>query len=348
MIERTMDLWQPVPLEATVGSLVGDNLAVSGIGPDGKPSLVLAKVTAHKPDTVWVWVSDTATRTPMPIPTRAPTGKAVPLRTALLAHADLDARAAARVPYKTRWPGDVTPPGGNPWMLLGGLALLLTAVVFFVLGMSSLGMAFLTPAILAGVASRARNSSTANGPATVLLPADGRRGSLFASSMMPSRVLAQIPPPDTAVGASPAERVGIVKASYGRQLGDIVYRIENSALFDAAVPETQRFQVALVAWDQSSADADRLASELEQAYAAAVRTAEHLGLDHLPETARDPARRAAKAVGVALGTGPEAERRAAGTRVAEILNSLALYYLPTVDPEAPALIGQRRAIEPGR
>jgi hypothetical protein len=32
--------------------------------------------------------------------------------------------------------------------------------------------------------------------------------------------------------------------------------------------------------------------------------------------------------------------------VAEILGSLALYYLPPIDPAAPALIGARRQIEP--
>ena len=238
--------------------------------------------------------------------------------------------------------------GGNPWLFLATAALFVAMVVFFVLGLPSVGMALLVPAMMTAIIARPRNSSTINGTASVIPPGTGPGGSLFASSMMPSAVLAQIPPPEAAVGVSPAERVGVVKASYGEKLGDIVYRIENSALFDAAVPETQRFQVALVAWDESSPDAERLATELEGAYDEALRNAERLGVSHLPETARDPARRAAKAATIALGDGPEPEREAARARVAEILGSLALYYLPTVDPTAPALIGQRRAIEPGR
>ncbi|MDF1488469.1 hypothetical protein [Tessaracoccus caeni] len=343
-----MDHWQPVPLEATVGSLVGENLAVSGTGPDGKRTLVLVKVTARKDGAVWVWVSDTATRTPMPVATRASTGATVTLRAAILAHADVEAHSAARVPYETRWPSDITRPGGNPWLFLATAALIVTMVVFFAVGLPSVGMAFFVPAVLTAIAARPRGNSTVNGVASVFSPTDGGGGSLFAASMMSSAVLAQIPPPEAAVGVSPVERVGVVKASYGEKLADIVYRIENSALFDAAVPETQRFQVALVGWEESSPDAERLATELERAYDEAMRNAERLGVSHLPETARDPARRAAKAATIALGDGPEAERDAARARVAEILNSLALYYLPSVDPTAPALIGQRRAIEPGR
>ena len=93
-----MDHWQPVPLDATVGSLVGENLAVSGNGPDGKRTLVLVKVTEHKPGAVWVWVSDTATRDPMPIATRASTGATVTLRTAVLAHADVEATRGCSSP----------------------------------------------------------------------------------------------------------------------------------------------------------------------------------------------------------------------------------------------------------
>ena len=40
------------------------------------------------------------------------------------------------------------------------------------------------------------------------------------------------------------------------------------------------------------------------------------------------------------------DRERARRRVAEILGSLALYYLPPIDPAAPALIGARRQIEP--
>lgn len=145
---------------------------------------------------------------------------------------------------------------------------------------------------------------------------------------------------------SPGSRVDLVTERYGALRDDIVYRIENSALFDTAVAETQRFKLALLAWDAASPDAASLATEVEAAFDEARRHAEELGLDHLPETARDSGRRAARAAHSALNAGTEGEREAARLRVADILRSLALYYLPTVDPAAPGLIGRRKEIEP--
>ncbi len=124
------------------------------------------------------------------------------------------------------------------------------------------------------------------------------------------------------------------------------WRIEFSALFDSAVLQTARFQIALLSWDSGAPRADRLATEVEASFAAARSHAESLGWAHLPTTAREPARRARLAALTALGDGPEGERAAARQRVAGILGSLALYYLPPVDPDTPQLIGERRAIEP--
>ena len=64
---------------------------------------------------------------------------------------------------------------------------------------------------------------------------------------------------------------------------------------------------------------------------AARANADTLGLDHLPVTARDDARRAAGAARLAAGAATEAERAAANAQVVRILGSLALYYLPDVD-----------------
>ncbi len=88
---------------------------------------------------------------------------------------------------------------------------------------------------------------------------------------------------DAAVsGPTPSERVQVVQERYGALLTDAVYRIENSALFDAAVPSTQRFQVALATWDPDAPDAVGLASQIETTFQNAREDAERLGFDHLP------------------------------------------------------------------
>lgn len=164
-----------------------------------------------------------------------------------------------------------------------------------------------------------------------------------------SHVYAQLTVDDTTADPallSPRSRVDLVKERFGALQGDIVYRIENSALFDAAVPQTQRFELALMAWDELSPQATELATEVEAAFDEARRHAEAVGLDHLPETARNSGRRAARAAHAALHGGTVGERETARRRVADILSSLALYYLPPVDPSTPSLIGERKQIEP--
>ncbi|HMR50231.1 MAG TPA: hypothetical protein PKE40_13395 [Arachnia sp.] len=128
-------------------------------------------------------------------------------------------------------------------------------------------------------------------------------------------------------------QVAEVRESYGRMLGDIAYRIENSALFDPAVPLTRQFDTALALWGDVNAatpetEVVRRASLVKVAFDAARANAETLGLAHLPDTARDAARRAAAAARLAAGTSVDAERDAALAQVIQILNSLALYYLP--------------------
>lgn len=158
-----------------------------------------------------------------------------------------------------------------------------------------------------------------------------------------------LPPPEAPAGPTPAERVDRIKSDYGALLTDIAYRIENSALFDASVPHTQRFQVALLMWQDattSGADLATAASEVEESFALARAEAERQGLDHLPDRARDRARTAAHAARLALTTSESGEREAAARRAADILDGLALYYLPMIDPRVPSLVGERKAIEP--
>ncbi|MDO5677693.1 MAG: hypothetical protein Q4G35_09345 [Propionibacteriaceae bacterium] len=125
---------------------------------------------------------------------------------------------------------------------------------------------------------------------------------------------------------------------------DVAYRIENSALFDPAVPTTQALEVALVRW-QNEADLlamkelDALASEVEIAYAVARDHAETVGFSHLPGAKEADARRAAKAARLAERASSEGERIAAQEQVVRILESLALHYLP-------AALAGRKEISP--
>lgn len=143
-----------------------------------------------------------------------------------------------------------------------------------------------------------------------------------------------------ALGAERAEaatdRVDAVKETYGALREDVVYRIENSALFDTTVPQTREFHVALMGWDDSAAtlspgEQARLAAEIQVRFDTARAHAETLGLHHLPATARAVAQRAAGSLRLAQRSQSDGERAAALESAARLLSSLALYYLP--DPQ---------------
>ena len=134
--------------------------------------------------------------------------------------------------------------------------------------------------------------------------------------------------------AAGKRRVGDVKAAYGGLLSDLVYRIENPALFDSKVPATKEFELLLMRWDDeekglSPETAARLAGELELAFAAARKNAETLGIRHLPRTARKNGQKAAHAARLAQQATTTGEREAAMATVIRLLDALALYYMPT-------------------
>lgn len=252
-------------------------------------------------------ICHTATRVPMPVLQRVVCPGSATLRAVVQAHTPVRGVSAAQPP-QIRWPVSkfrMTVPVTAVLVVL----LLLAAIVFS------------QPWFLLGVFPLAGNAWwQRDGASLFVQPAVIDRGAL-----LPSEVFTRIPAEGAAAGPSPSDRVNVVKAAYGQLLGDVVYRIENSALFDAAQSPTNRFQVALASWDPGSVNADRLAEEVEVSFAAARSDAERLGLAHLPLTARDPARRAIKSVRLALSDAPEAERAVAVDRADEILRSLALY-----------------------
>lgn len=147
---------------------------------------------------------------------------------------------------------------------------------------------------------------------------------------------------------SPAQRLAAarttvdeIREEFGQLTTDIVYRIDYPALFDPAVPATGQFHTALMRFDDagglSVAEVEDLAAEVEVAYSLARDHAETVGHRHLPEAARDGARRAGNAARLARGAATEGERTAALTQVQRILESLALYYLPTIDDQTLAI-----------
>ena len=145
-----------------------------------------------------------------------------------------------------------------------------------------------------------------------------------------------------------------VKVEYGRLLSDIVYRIECPALFDPHEPTSKEFTLALLQWDNNDGVAGQderreLARRVRATFAAARANAERIGMDHLPAEARDRAGTALKAARLATDeAAPEPERQAALGRAVEILDQLALYYLPTGAQARRAITGSAPPQLPGR
>lgn len=168
-------------------------------------------------------------------------------------------------------------------------------------------------------------SGTGRGEPTILIHGHGLRA---------RDVIDLLPSADGDRDAAVA-RVADVRAMYGRMLSDVAYRIENSAMFDSAVPTTDQFERALALWASVTeaspvADVLRLAGAVKVTFDTARAHAETIGLAHLPEEARADGRRAASAARLAANAGTPGERAAAWEQVNRILGSLALYYLPDV------------------
>lgn len=145
-----------------------------------------------------------------------------------------------------------------------------------------------------------------------------------------------------------------VKEEYGRLLSDIVYRIENPALFDPHEPTSKEFTLALLQWDNNDGvvgDDERrdLARRVRATFTAARANAERIGMRHLPEQYRDRAGTALKAARLATDKGAtESERETALRRAVEILDELALYFLPTGADARKAITGGVPLALPGR
>ncbi len=330
------------PLDTPLRQLLGVSLLVDGVDLDGEPRLLAVRAHRARGTDVTFQVAPAqplprpvTKRGEMPEPTENPHKRGqlpgdTPLRVAVMAVAEVDAHRAA--PAAVSWPVLTS----VRLMLLGGLAMVLYVVMgtLYADAFAAVGSG-LVPAATMFLVLLGLRSGWTNRPVPV------RHGGRRLEPAELRRLLADIPE-----GPTPAERVDVVTGEYGRLLADIVYRIENSALFDAAVPASQRFQLALVSWDADAPDAAALAAEVEESFAAARAHAERVGLDHLPQTARESARRAAKAATLALSSADPPERAAAARRAADLLAGVRLYYLPVVDPATPTLIATRAELLP--
>lgn len=152
------------------------------------------------------------------------------------------------------------------------------------------------------------------------------------------------PPPKSRLDRA-LDRIDDVREEYGQLKLDIVYHIDNPALFDGDCPTTAQFLAALWEADHlregaATSTVEALASKIEVAYAVAREHAERVGLQHLPKDKRAEGRRASKAARLVTAGATEGERAAARTQLRSILESLALYYLPSVEEvralEAPS------------
>ena len=151
------------------------------------------------------------------------------------------------------------------------------------------------------------------------------------------------------------ERVNAVKEEYGRLLSDIAYRVEFPALFDAGDPCGEKLALVLFEWDSTSArlEADEkieMAAAIETAFRIAREHAERVGMRHFPPEARGRAEKVLHCIRVARDTAAtSAERRAAMKAAIDILEDLALYYLPGPEEARLSLEGRRvRQLLPGR
>lgn len=328
--------WPAVPLRSDLGRWAGKTIAIGGQGDLNRPTTAVMRISRLRRDgQVKVTYADLAhQKLDAPAAILLPAHLTVSEAVLALAHVRPD---RAGVPPKVRGLKAEASHLAMPATLAIFVVLFILAVWLEIYGLIfGLLPTFLTVMLIQMGSNRAGN--------TIRPRITDGGAEILASSVY------QLLPRDTAAvdtaALSPASRVDLVKERFGALRDDIIYRIENSALFDGAVPQTNRYQLALLAWDPSSPSVEELATEVEAAFDEARRHAEEIGLDHLPLTARDSGRRAARAAHTALNGTTDGEREAARRRVADILGSLALYYLPAVDPRAPQLIGRRREIEP--
>jgi len=145
-----------------------------------------------------------------------------------------------------------------------------------------------------------------------------------------------------------------VKEEYGALLSDLCHRIEFPALFDPSAPQTRALTTALIRWDTrqqrqlDSSELSALAADVRIAFDTARAHGEAVGMGHFPTDLRPRAERALKSARLVADGATAGERTTALRQVASILESLALYYLPSPGEAVRMVEGRRVLALPGR
>ncbi|MDO5083644.1 MAG: hypothetical protein Q4D89_09595 [Arachnia propionica] len=125
----------------------------------------------------------------------------------------------------------------------------------------------------------------------------------------------------------PGTQVERIRQEYAELRSDLLYRLENPALFDPAVPTTAAFETALVEFADSPTS--QAADVVEIRFQVARQHAERTGLRHVVPAQRGEVARAVKIARLAQDASSPGERAAALAQLQRVLESLALYYLPS-------------------
>ena len=133
----------------------------------------------------------------------------VSLRAAVVAHTAVRGTSAAEPP-RIRWP-------------ISGFRMTVPVTAVLLVLVLGAAVSLSQPLVLLGAIPLIGNAWwQREGALLMLQPAVIEEGQL-----LPSQVMARIRAEAELAGPSPLDRVDVVKAAYGRLLGDIVYRIEN-------------------------------------------------------------------------------------------------------------------------
>lgn len=125
---------------------------------------------------------------------------------------------------------------------------------------------------------------------------------------------------------TPRQQVQRIRQEHRRLRTDLVYRLENPALFDPTVPTTAAFTAAVADFDDSpSQDA---ANRVEVRFQIARQFAERVGTQHVPAEHRDELLQAVEVARSVAGASSE-ERTAALAQLQHLLDALALPHLPS-------------------
>ncbi|MHA6525645.1 hypothetical protein [Tessaracoccus sp. G1721] len=240
--------------------------------------------------------------------------------------------------------GHVTPRVSRAWLLtLAAVALALSSAIAVAIGVWWVLPLALGPLLALVTTATHRRTRTA---IRVAREPQGTR--TFTESEIHARLAPPGPPAGEPTPTDEAfARVNGVKDHYGRLRGDIVYRIENSALFDSSVPTTHRFLLDLLKWDDDADHLDRddrgrLSYEVLLSFRTARDYAERVGLAHLPTQAQPAGSRALKVAALAAHPATAGEREAALAQLGGLLDDLALHYLPSAH-DLPRMLASQRA-----